>query len=178
MTEAQLNWPGRGLFREIPDEKITIEYIAARLTRIVRWAGHEWDHPITVAEHSLYVSRVLRRAYSPLIQIYGLLHDAVEAYTGDIVRPVKDLLLVNDGYYQDLPYCHWEEKLLRRIYCALRIPHPSCFETTAVQNADRCVGGAEHYEIHNGCCSWTIQDMSEEFIETYARLRQQARLGK
>lgn len=47
----------------------------------------------SVAEHSVLISRALERdGHPPLVQLAGLLHDAAEAYTGDITWPVQQVL--------------------------------------------------------------------------------------
>lgn len=67
-------------------ESIHIEDIAYSLARQIRFAGHSpgWN----VALHSLWVSRNC----SPDYALEGLLHDASEAYLGDVSRPLKRLL--------------------------------------------------------------------------------------
>jgi len=67
-------------------EDITIEVIAAALSKICRFSGHT-KRFYSVAEHSCHVMRLLR----PKLQLVGLLHDAHEAYTGfgDVVSPMK-----------------------------------------------------------------------------------------
>lgn len=67
-----------------PDpESIVIEDIAAALCRLNRFTGHTTTF-YSVAQHSVLVSEQCR--YSPLA---GLLHDAHEAYLGDVSRPLK-----------------------------------------------------------------------------------------
>jgi hypothetical protein len=61
--------------------------IAEALSKINRFNGCT-SVPYTVAQHSVMVARLL----PPEIRIHGLLHDAHEAYLGDITRPVKKLL--------------------------------------------------------------------------------------
>ncbi len=71
---------------------IDIRDIAHALSSIHRYTGHTCA-PYTVAEHSLRVSGFLRaRGYTPASQLAGLLHDASEAYLGDVVSPLKALL--------------------------------------------------------------------------------------
>jgi uncharacterized protein len=69
---------------------ITIKDIAAHLAGLRRFTGHS---PVSVAEHSVIVADMLRDSGASLeIQFAGLMHDAHEAYIGDISRPMKNLL--------------------------------------------------------------------------------------
>jgi len=63
-------------------EDIRIGDIAAHLSKINRWVGAT-ALPYSVAQHSEFVSRQLERRFAQ----YGLLHDAHEAYLGDISSP-------------------------------------------------------------------------------------------
>lgn len=74
-----------------PDE-ILLTDIAYSLARTPRWGAHS-DPIISVAEHSINVSQMLMRCgYSYEVQLQGLLHDAAEAYLGDIPTPIKRML--------------------------------------------------------------------------------------
>ena len=74
--------------RVVPSD-ITIEDIAHNLTLIPRFAGNT-TRPHTVAEHSILVMQMVEQAGgTPQQMLEGLLHDAGEAYTGDIPAPVK-----------------------------------------------------------------------------------------
>lgn len=63
--------------------------IAHALSLVNRFGGHT-AVPYSVAEHSLGVSNMLLRATGDhRLARMGLLHDAAEAYLGDVVRPLK-----------------------------------------------------------------------------------------
>ncbi len=60
--------------------------IAAGLSRICRWSGQTSEF-YSVAEHSVRVAQLV----PPEHRLQALLHDAPEAYIGDMARPLKDL---------------------------------------------------------------------------------------
>jgi len=64
----------------------TIEDIAHGLANVCRYAG-QCDKFYSVAEHSLLVSDTAQG-----FEYAALLHDAAEAFIGDITRPLKQLL--------------------------------------------------------------------------------------
>ena len=75
-----------------PDvELIRLVDIAHGLARCNRWCGQTREG-YNVAQHSVYVSRLLElEGHTHLTQFQGLMHDASEAYLGDMSRPLKDL---------------------------------------------------------------------------------------
>lgn len=69
--------------------EVCIEDIAHALSNQCRFSGHTRVH-YSVAEHSVHVSRLLdRRGCTRDVQLWGLLHDASEAYLVDIPSPLK-----------------------------------------------------------------------------------------
>lgn len=69
-------------------EDVNIEDIAHSLAKQCRWGGHV-KRFYSVAQHSVHVSHVCTPAHA----LWGLLHDATEAYLVDLPRPIKRVLV-------------------------------------------------------------------------------------
>lgn len=105
---------GRRFWPLDPDpDDLNIRDIAHALSNCCRFAGHCKTF-YSVADHSVMVSEIV----SPGMALIGLLHDATEAYLGDMVRPVKRSL----GDYQQAEDKLWQ--CVAEHYCLPQVlPH-------------------------------------------------------
>lgn len=108
---------------------ICIQDIAHALSQICRYGGHSRRF-YSVAEHSNNVSERLRRkGHPPVVQLAGHLHDATEAYLGDIPRPMKPLL----GTAYEALTAQMDAVIVE----ALELPfHADAFHCRSVKDAD------------------------------------------
>ena len=123
---------------DIEDRHINIEDIAHALACTNRFVGH-CPYPISVAQHSCYVSLVAAGGLSDMevykrVGLQGLLHDASEAYLGDVSKWVK-------GIPEMRGYRLIEEQVQRRIFRHFGLPGDLFPE---VEQADRLMVRFEH----------------------------------
>ena len=123
-------------------DKISIEDIAHGLSLTCRYAG-QCNSFYSVAEHSVLVSSIVTRR----VGLEALLHDAAEAFIGDITRPLKHLL----PDFQEI-----ETKILKAIFERFQLEFPLAEE---VKLADDRVMAAELQELMpSGTNKW-LQDL-------------------
>lgn len=106
------------VFDENNLDQISVTDIAHGLAHTARWSGQTYQM-YSVAQHCVNVSRLVWRATDgdPCYTLQALLHDAAEAFLGDLPSPIKHHPLLA-GFRQV------EGTLLRRIFFTLGCPWP------------------------------------------------------
>lgn len=102
-------------------EMFEVRDIAWALSHLCRFTGH-CSRFYSVAEHSIYVSRLLPMEF----KLWGLLHDATEAYIGDCSSPLK-------AYLKD--FREIEHGIARGVSDAFGLVWPMPSEVHAVDSA-------------------------------------------
>jgi hypothetical protein len=111
-------------------DMILIEDIAHALANKCRYSGHT-SLFYSVAEHSIEVARRLPAE----TQLWGLMHDATEAYLPDVPRPIKRLMPA---------FRVWEQNIMRVIAHKFGLSMP---EPAAVKEADTRILLDEAYHL-------------------------------
>lgn len=153
-------------------EDVTIVTIAFALSNLVRFGGHVRGY--SVAEHCVHVSNLV----SPHNALWGLLHDASEAYLGDVVRPIKPMLLeyrrmesaamdaitlrFNIGYDEPDEVRYMDTQMLV-------VEHDWFFPGEEWNLPERTVSASFH--IHK----WSAERAEQEFLSRYHVLNQERR---
>jgi len=132
-------------------EDVCVEDIAHALALQGRFNGHSmffWS----VGQHSLLVADYLKmREMTDRIVLLGLLHDAAEAYIGDVTSPVKAMC----PQVREL-----EARIMAAVYEGLGVEPSVGFENKIVKNADLAVIGVEAISLlPSGGEWWGLPDM-------------------
>lgn len=127
-------------------EEVCIKDIAHALAMQCRYNGHCVGH-LSVARHSVWVSHEVALAFGhdPELEFIGLMHDAAEAYTGDLIRPIKHRP-------QLAAFKEIEEHVERVIADVFNFAYPHPPEIKAADNA--VTGGRERHERGHWDGSW------------------------
>lgn len=119
---------------------ICIEDIAHALAQVNRFAGHAIK-PVSVAQHSVYVSRLCSKEH----QLQGLLHDASEAYIGDVTKWIKEH--ESFAYYRMVEQ-RLQTVIFRKFGCKLK-QHPEVDEADKIMVRFEATKSFDKFEFGN-----------------------------
>lgn len=124
---------------------ITLDDIALTLARFPRWGGRTKAclQAYSVAEHSIHVSYLVPEEHA----LAALMHDATEAYLGDIPSPLKRLL---GAVYKDLE-TSWALEIGKRFGLGTQLAHLP----EAVKKADLIALEMERHDLMEQSESWS-----------------------
>lgn len=157
-------------------EDIQIGDIASALSKQTRFNGHINEF-YSVAQHSVLASHLVTTKVDRVrVQMQALLHDASEAYTGDMVKPLK----IYDEFFQDI-----EDRVWKAISEKFNIPFEMYRE---VKDIDSLLVTAEKRDLFPQAEEWdyqpdvrhipTIEPWSwrkaeKEFMKRYRQLKRE-----
>lgn len=123
----------------------------------VRYSGQAGPRA-TVAVHSILVSMLaceLHGTRSASLIVHALLHDAAEAYLGEIPSGVKDKVT---GFREI------EDRTVSVIYKALNIPEPTDEQRAIIKKADKTAPAYEiPYYYNSSRTRWEIEKLNGKF---------------
>lgn len=120
-------------------EEFEIRDIALSLSRINRYNGHN-DAALNVAQHSVVCSRLARKdKMGRAVERYMLMHDATEAYVGDMVRPLKSVI----PQFKEIEAKVWE----------------ACVKRFDIEMVDHDI--VKYYD--NLACAWEKRDLCTSY---------------
>ena len=128
---------------------VNIKDIAHALSLLCRFTGHV-NQFYSVAQHSLIVSSKMPREF----RLWGLLHDASEAYVADLSRPLK--------HAPEMSRYRTAEKNVLREICrrfSLKLPEPP-----EVKEVDRRMCATEMRDLMGGIYGEGILPYPEQII--------------
>lgn len=127
-------------------EDIAFPSIAYQLARINRYAGAaQWS----VAQHSILVSAIVDEE----IKSYALLHDAHEAFIGDINKPAHEALPpMARMQIDDLKW-----RIQKVVWDAAGLPHPTQETVAALKLADREAADLEIGGLFGASRKWRFE---------------------
>lgn len=141
---------------------IEITDIAWALSRMPRFSGHSIPYiPYSVAQHCIQVAKELA-PHGKEIQLYGLLHDAAEAYINDLPSPVKHIPEIHTVIKKV------EDRLMLTIYEALGIKPPTEEEESIVKIADKHQQAVEAYNfMYSRGHDWNLPKVSFKKLQEF-----------
>jgi hypothetical protein len=189
-TPSTQTYTGRMFTPFDPDPAdVDIRDIAHALALTCRFGGH-CRRFYSVAQHSVHASTLVAPEYS----LWALMHDAAEAYVGDVVRPLKRALWASDPQARLCRFEDVECNVLEAIALAFDLPWPLSRECDCeIRVADNRLLVWEARElmappprpwsvtaepINRTLCAWSPETAERTFLARYEELAVQSAANK
>ena len=159
---------------------IDLEDIAHALSLLCRFNGHV-AQLYSVGHHSILVSREIRlKGHGVQAQLLGLMHDAPEAYLGDMTTPEKNLPGMREiydryhDYFQDVIACkfHLQWTGLRADQVELADHMVCAAEMKEMMPTDDWLN-LEHSPIDGEIIPWSPETTKNLFLSKFYNLKEQ-----
>ena len=160
--------------------EVKIEDIAHALANICRFGGRT-SRFYSVAQHSMWVAR---HASTRQAALYGLLHDAAEAYIGDVISPLKQALFFwPEEQLAPTKFETIERGVMWAIYEGLGLAEPTAAITSEVKDLDAKALSVEARELLGDPkweglvpCDWPLEAehpllAKQQFLDMFEVLR-------
>lgn len=146
---------------------IDLKEIAHSLSKLCRFTGHN-DIFYSVAQHSIEVARMCPPKYA----MWGLLHDAAEAYMNDVNAPLKHLI---NGRYNEIEtnilytvHQRWYNHLVWPIPKMVKIVDRMMANTEAEQHCGLPKGQwGDSFDIRLTKIFVPFEEVEAQFIEAF-----------
>lgn len=158
LVDAHL--PATGLDRGAA--KVKVLDIAHALAKLNRFNGHT-ARLYSVAEHSLHCVTVMERELGirhPAALMCALMHDAHEAYLGDMSRPVQAAL----GESAARVWGYLSDSVQRMVLARLCLQGEWAQWRAAVKQADDIVCATEMRDLFTDDCGWAMPAKPSEVV--------------
>lgn len=151
----------------------TIEDIAHALSNVCRFAGHCREF-YSVAQHSVMVSLLVPSEHA----LMGLLHDAAEAFVGDVTSPLKALLpeyqtienrITNAVYKRFNVGPHQYPTIKHADLVMLATERKYCMMDTRDGEHWPCLEGIEPLNLRGFRC-WEPNEARDKFMDRYEQI--------
>lgn len=136
-------------------EKVDICTIAHSLSFQCRFNGH-CKQFYSVADHSVRLSHRMGMQ-RPIMLLTALMHDSAEVFTGDIIRPVRNLIYQGTGVLDDI-----EKEILCKLAKKFGFTYPI---PEIVKFLDNRLLVTEAKYLLPGDHSWWTKDLPDPFDE-------------
>lgn len=152
-------------------EEIDIVDICVALCRQPRYAGHT-KFAYSVGQHSCYVADdIYKTIGNKELAFRGLLHDASEAYTNDIIKPLKRLDLFKsfrdvEDNLQDVIYESFGLRENELYHDSIHVYDVRVFNAEVEQVLNHPEKMSERKSLTYGTSSVIIEKMTEEDVVT------------